>query len=250
MTLQVQNISVGYGGAPVIDGVTFDARRSALTALIGANGAGKSTLLKAVAGLAAGQGQGQVLVDGAIADRKAVVAYMPQDTSAASGLTMLETVMLGKLRSLGWSTPPDVVREAALLLERFGIAALSDRPLDAVSGGQRQLAFLAQALLRGPEVLLLDEPTAALDLRHQLLVLETVTAYARERNIVVVAAMHDLSLVARFARDVICLHQGRIASAGDVATVLTESRIREVYGVHARVADTPQGVSVTLLRTI
>ena len=233
MTLSTKGLTVGYGGVDIIRAANLTAPGAALTALIGANGAGKSTLLRALAGLA--PAKGQVLLDETDANRRDDIAYMPQDTSASSGLTMLETVMLGRLLSLGWSTPPDVIAAAAELLSQFGLSALSERPLHAVSGGQRQLAFLAQSLIRAPKALLLDEPTAALDLRHQLVVLETVKADAAKRGVPVLAAMHDLSLAGRFADHVICLDKGSIVDAGTPAEVLTQDRIASVYGVRADV---------------
>jgi len=233
VTLRSDNLSVGYDGVQIVRDASFTAPGGALTALIGANGAGKSTLLRAIAGLA--PSTGEVLLGGAAARRREDIAYMPQDTSAASGLTMLATVMLGRLPSLGWSTPPEVISAASELLAEFGLAALADRPLHAVSGGQRQLAFLAQALVRAPQALLLDEPTAALDLRHQLLVLETVKADAAKRGAPVITAMHDLSLVGRFADHVICLDKGAIVDQGAPADVLTSARIASVYGVRADV---------------
>ncbi|MEM7059314.1 MAG: ABC transporter ATP-binding protein [Pseudomonadota bacterium] len=231
--LKVEDLSAGYSGAVVVKKAVFIAEACDLTALIGANGSGKSTLLKAVAGLL--PSSGAVTIDGRVADPRRDVAYMPQDTSAASGLTMLETVMLGRLRSLGWNTPKDVVHEAANLLDRFGLARLAERPLHDVSGGQRQLAFLAQALMRRPKVLLLDEPTAALDLRHQMLVLETVAKDARDRGLVVVMAMHDLSLAGRFTARVVCLKDGAVLSAGTPAETMTEQRIAEMYGVRVEI---------------
>ncbi|MEM7546829.1 MAG: ABC transporter ATP-binding protein [Pseudomonadota bacterium] len=231
--LDTQDLSVGYDGVDVVREANFYAPASSLTALIGANGAGKSTLLRAIAGLS--PATGHVLLGGASANRREDIAYMPQDTSAASGLTLLETVMLGRLSSLGWSTPAAVVDAASDLLAQFGLSALADRPLHAVSGGQRQLAFLAQALVRAPQALLLDEPTAALDLRHQLLVLEAVKADAGRRRIPVIAAMHDLSLVGRFADHVICLQAGLVVATGAPAVVLTADRIAAIYGVSAEV---------------
>lgn len=231
--LSIKDLSVGYAGVPVVKGASFSAKSGCLTALIGANGSGKSTMLKAMAGLLTCTGDLQI--DGQAVDPRQDVAYMPQDTSAASGLTMLETVMLGRLRSLGWQTPPDVIQAAAELLDRFGLADLAARPLHDVSGGQRQLAFLAQALMRRPKVLLLDEPTAALDLRHQMLVLETVAQDARDSGVIVMLAMHDLSLVGRFTDHVVCLRGGRVLSSGSPAETMTEQRLREMYGVRVQI---------------
>ncbi len=232
--LQVEGLSVGYADAPVVRGASFAAKPGQLTALIGANGSGKSTTLRAIAGLL--PSDGRIALDGNQPDLRHDVAYMPQDTSATSGLTMLEAVMLGRLRSLGWHTPREVIEAAAGLLTRFGLGDLAGRPLHDVSGGQRQLAFLAQALMRRPKVLLLDEPTAALDLRHQMLVLETVARDARDRDIVVIMAMHDLSLVGRFTDHVVCLKQGTVLDTGTPADAMTADRLTEMYGVRVDIA--------------
>ncbi|MEM1299192.1 MAG: ABC transporter ATP-binding protein, partial [Pseudomonadota bacterium] len=229
----INELSVGYSGVPIVQGASFSASPGHLTALIGANGAGKSTMLKAIAGLL--PSSGTVQIDGGAIDPRQDVAYMPQDTSAASGLTMLEAVMLGRLRSLGWQTPPDVIQAAADLLDRFGLADLAERPLIDVSGGQRQLAFLAQALMRRPKVLLLDEPTAALDLRHQMLVLETVAKDASDSGVIVILAMHDLSLVGRFTDHVVCLKDGQVLSFGTPTDTMTERRLQEMYGVRVEI---------------
>lgn len=121
------------------------------------------------------------------------------------------------------------------MLERFGLAPLQGRTLDAVSGGQRQLVYLAQALFRETEVLLLDEPTAALDLRHQLVVLEAVRAHAAASGTMVVMAMHDLTLAAQFADRIACLCRRRIVADGRPEAVLTPGLLRRIYGIEAEV---------------
>ena len=242
MSLDIKDIHVRYGRTPVITSVSATFPRCEMTALIGPNGAGKSTLLRAMAGLM--PAGGEFVLDNeplSRAECRTTIAYMPQDTSAASSLTVLEVVLLGRLRSLGMTVPGSFISEAEDTLARFGLAALGGRTLDAVSGGQRQLVFLAQALFQKPRVLLLDEPTAALDLRHQLLVLELVRKAALHDQIAVVVAMHDLSLAAQFASNVLCLTDGRIDAAGPAETVFTPDRLRRLYGVEVDVTIGPNG---------
>ncbi len=243
MSLQLEGLSAGYGGTPVIAGATANAPAGGLTVLIGPNGSGKSTLLKAIAGLI--PAGGEIRIDGAAArpeQRRESVAYMPQDTGASSSLTVLEVVLLGRLHSLGFSVPRQLARDAEEALAAFGLAALQGRTLETLSGGQRQLVFLVQSLFRRPRVLLLDEPTAALDLRHQLLVLSAVQAHTRRHGTITIAAMHDLSLGAQFADHMICLDRGAIPIAGAPQEVLTETLIEEVYGVEARLMTVPGGL--------
>lgn len=229
VSLATKGLSVAYAGRPVLSDVSLTLPEASVTALIGPNGAGKSTLLRSMAGL---QAHGGTVAIGEHAFGRSqlrdVAAYMPQDTHAASSLTLLEVVLLGRLRSLGLRVPNDMLDEAEAMLRRFGIDHLSGRTLDAISGGQRQLAFLAQALFRRPRVLLLDEPTAALDLRHQLVVLETVRETAREDGIAVAVAMHDLTLAAQFADGFALLSNGRLRVTGGAHEVLTTQWLAEV----------------------
>lgn len=242
MSLDVEGLSVAYGRTPVIERAAMTLETGTLCALIGPNGVGKSTLLKAIAGLLPAVGrislEGAVLAD---TERRGGFAYMPQDLGPNSSLTGLEVVLLGRLRSLGLSVPRALCDAAAASLEQFGLAGLQGRSLDEMSGGQRQLTYLAQALFREPAVLLLDEPTAALDLRHQLLVLEAVRAHAARSGTIVILAMHDLSLAAQFADRMICLDGGRIEADGPPEAVLTVARLRRVYGVEAEVTKADSG---------
>ncbi len=234
--LAARDLSVRLGGDPVLDRVALDLAPGTVTAVIGANGAGKSTLLRALAGLVTAEGD--LRLGGAPATRarlREAVAYMPQDTRASSSLTLTEVVLLGRLRALGLRVPADLVTEADHALARFGLAPLAHRTLDAVSGGQRQLALLAQALFRRPAVLLLDEPTAALDLRHQLMVLETVREAALADGIAVAIAMHDLTLAVQVAERFLCLRDGRVVAEGTGAEVLRRDHLRALYAVEADV---------------
>lgn len=227
---------------PALHNASAQVEDGCITALIGPNGSGKSTLLRAVAGLL--PTRGAISINGTMvsaSDARAQIAYMPQDVSASSSLTLLEVVLLGRLRSLGLTVPAALIDEAHEELDRFELGPLAARTLDAVSGGQRQLAYLAQALFRRPRVLLLDEPTAALDLRHQLLVLDAVRKMAEVDGIAVVVAIHDLSLAAQFADTFICLHQGKIACIGPATEVLSKTRLRMVYGIEAEVTSGSDG---------
>lgn len=236
MTLSIEALSASYGTTSVIRQVSDTWQTGTVTALIGCNGAGKTTLLKAVAGLLPSQGTvklyGTPLSNG---ERGHDIAYMPQDTGAASSLTVLEVVLLGRLRSLSMRLPDDLIAEAVTALDTFDLAPLQARRLDEISGGQRQLIFLTQALFRAPRVLLLDEPTAALDLRHQLLVLDRLRHLATSTGMIVAMALHDLNLAAQFADRLIGLKNGELRAAGAAEDVLTCRNLAAMYGIEANV---------------
>ena len=236
MSFDITELSVCYGATPVISSLSDQWPEAQVTALIGCNGAGKSTLLQAFAGLLPMTGSLQLAgAPISVADCRRQIAYMPQDTSATSSLTVLEVVLLGRLGKLGMRVPPSLVDEAMSALSIFGLIPLHKKCLDEISGGQRQLVFLSQALFREPKVLLLDEPTAALDLRHQLLVLEQIRLHARQNGTIIGVAMHDLNLAAQFADRLIGLQGGKKITAGPAEEVLTPANLKTMYGIDADV---------------
>ena len=236
MSLQIENLTVAYGKTLVIRAFSDQWNEGQITALIGCNGAGKSSLLRALAGLSPMQGSISVCAKVlSPEDQRRQVAYMPQDTSAQSSLTVLEVVLLGRLGSLGFRLPASIADEAMAALDMFGLANLHTRQLDEISGGQRQLVFLTQALFRRPRVLLLDEPTAALDLRHQLLVLDRLKRISRKNGTIVGMAMHDLNLAAQYADRIVGLNGGCKIESGRAEIVLTPANLETMYGIEAEV---------------
>lgn len=237
--LDVQGLTVRYGRTVIFDDVDLPTiRPGEVSVFAGPNGAGKSTLLRALAGMIRASGEvlydGHNLLDLTARRRAELVGFMPQSIAATNGLTVLDSV-LASLRLFSPGISAQRSQDAALsALERIGILHLAMRPLGQLSGGQRQLASLSQSLVRKPQILLLDEPTSALDLRHQVEVMSVMKSVAREGRIVVVV-LHDLSLAANWADQLIFLHDGRVADAGTPADVLTSDLLRSVYRVSARV---------------
>lgn len=228
MTITLKNVGVRYGAHVAVEGVSLAAERGRVLALVGPNGSGKTSLLKAIAGH--GTHTGQIAHDGAIPLR---IAYMPQNTAAAGSLTVIETVLLGRLRSLALRVSNDDLDAVAEQLSALGLLPLADRLIGTLSGGQRQLVFLAQALVGSPECLLLDEPTSALDLRHQLDVLDLMRRATIDRSLVTVVVLHDLNAAIRYADAVAVLSQGRIATVGQPAMAITPALVASVFGVRA-----------------
>lgn len=251
--LTVSDLGVDYGPVTILRDLNFKQSPGTFTALLGPNGTGKTSLLKAIAGITQAAGNISLGDDKNLSQqqRAGLIAYMPQDTGATSSLTVIEVILLGRLRSLGLKVPDTLHAEAAHMLTGFGLQTLETRTLDEISGGQRQLVYLAQCLFRNPKILLLDEPTAALDLRHQLIVLDRIVEHCRQNDTIAIAAMHDLSLAAKCADRLICMSQGKIVADGSPSTVLSTALISELYGVEAEIVTGSNGLlHVTPLRAI
>ncbi len=242
-TFRITDVSIGYPGRPVIDRLSLaPLPLASMTTLVGPNAAGKSTLLRGVAGLLPARGDvrlGNLTLSGATRGAWARrVGFMPQSLPAGARLLALEAVVAALAASPPEDGPPlsqPALRARAMAtLERLGVGGLALEPLDALSGGQRQLVALAQAIVRRPAALLLDEPTSALDLRHQ----EQVMRVARDlaaSGVIVVVVLHDLALAARWGNHMVVLNQGKLAAEGPPDEVLTPALLAEVYGVDARV---------------
>ena len=236
-TLVTRGIRAGYRDRDVLRGVDLVAREGELVAIIGPNGAGKSTLLRVLAGLIVPTA-GRVTIGGAdvnTMDRRTVarrIAVVPQVFETLFPFTVREIVALGRTARLG---PLGVLgqedaRAVMRALEELAATDLADRRIDRISGGERQRAVLAMALAQETEVLLLDEPTAHLDPAHQRATLEHVARLARERQLAVVAVLHDLNLASALATRIVVMDDGSIVRDGDPREVLTATLVREVFG--------------------
>lgn len=239
--LVAEGLTLAHGASAVIEQLDAAFLPGEVTAIIGSNGAGKSTLLRALFGdHPAKHGYLRLGADILQPNRRRAwqsrVGYMPQDNRARGGLTALETVLLGSIEHLSLRLSNAALREAAAVLERLSLLELAHRSIASLSGGQRQLVFFAQVLLRRPRVLLLDEPVSALDPRHQMLLLEQVRHLTREQRLITIVALHDLNLAAGFADRVLVLHRGAAAANGPPHVVLSPRLLSDVYGVQARIS--------------
>lgn len=255
MTLAVRGVGAGYGARrpPALRDATLpDLHGGEVVAVVGPNAAGKSTLFRRVAGLL--DGEGEVCVDGRPVREWPVrhpgrPCYVPQQDGAGgeAALTVFDAVLLalkqGGHGAAGWRVTDAEADAVTAALAALGIEALARRPLAELSGGQRQLAALAQALVREPRVLLLDEPTSALDLRRGVEVLALLRDLARARGVCVLVAIHDLNHALRFADRVVVVSGGTVvACGGPPEAVLTAGLLRDVYGVSARVERCSRGL--------
>ena len=241
--IELVDVTVRRGGKNVVDGVSLHVERGAWVTLIGPNGAGKSSLLAAVSGLL--RASGRIAVDrrrlGELGRRglARLLAVVPQAPLLPPDMTVAEFALLGRTPYLGYFGRLGASDRAAAgeALSRLGLDRLAARRLGTLSGGERQRAVLARALAQGAPVLLLDEPTAALDIGRQQEVLELLAELHAERGMTVLAAMHELTLACQYADRLALIDSGRIVACGPPKEVLSEEAISTHYRATVHVAD-------------
>ena len=243
--ISAQDLTYEIEGSTLLDGVNLHADRGQLVGLIGPNGAGKSTLLRTISGILRYR-RGAVLLEGedlrslSPKDVAATLALVPQIAPYTYGFTSLELVLMGRYPHLGrfqieGREDDRIARDAMRLTETEQFA---DRTLDTLSGGERQRVFVARALAQQPRILLMDEPTANLDVLHQLKVLDLVRRLVAD-GLTAVAAIHDLNMAARYCDKLVMLNKGHVLAEGSPDEVLTPETIESVFGVHSAVYRDP-----------
>jgi iron complex transport system ATP-binding protein len=241
--LSAQEVEVAYGSRRALAGVTLDVEPGRLLGVIGPNGSGKSTLVRVLAGLRQPDGGAVRLDDRPLAgiparERARSIAVVPQETHLAFPLRVRELVRLGRspyTGGFGWEGAADhrIVDEAMVRAE---VSALADRRVDELSGGERQRAVVARALAQEPRVLLLDEPTASLDLRHAVVLLDLLRDLARDRGLAIAVVLHDLNLAAMYCDRLALLSEGRLHAVGPPSEILEYEDLCAVYGTELYVA--------------
>ena len=256
-TLAVENVSFSYtSGVPTLRNVSLNILKGEFLGLVGPNGSGKTTLLRLLDRIYIPQ-NGRIILDGRdislysraeIAQR---IAFVPQETGPQFPFTVFEMVLMGRAphsRGKAFENPND--RDIALnMLALADIAHLAHQPITALSGGERQRVFIARALAQQPQILLLDEPNAHLDIAHQIEIFNIIKRLNRESGLTVVSVSHDLNLAASYSDRVAMMVCGSISATGTPGEVFTESRIRDIFRTPVLVDTHPSGNSprVTLI---
>lgn len=236
--LKVRNLYCGYDGKDVIKDFNIDITRGQNVSIVGPNGCGKSTLLKAMVSLI--DYKGNIFLDGKEVKsikRKELakkVALMSQNSQIYFPYTVYETVALGRYAHIDGVFARLSKKDEEIILNclsNVGILDLKDKLINELSGGQLQRVYLAMVFAQEPDVILLDEPTNHLDLKCQIEILEHINKWTKENQKTVIGVLHDLNLVQMFSDDVIMLSEGYIVSKGKTKDVLSEDKLKEVYGV-------------------
>ena len=239
--IQARNLSFSYSSLPAVVDVSLSLPRGAMGALIGANGSGKSTLIRLFAGLIE-PGNGEVVFDGALLsnlhrrERARRIAYVPQSTSNVFPFTALEVVLTGRSPYSGRFRFESSHDEGIALqaLEALDAAHLADRHITELSGGERQLVTVARALAQQPEVMLLDEPASALDLKHRTQLVRALRRLRNEHGITILTITHDLLLLDATFDLIFAMKGGRLVASGVPEAVLNEGVLGEVYDAPVR----------------
>jgi len=253
--LRFEDVALKLGEREILKGVTLEVPPGSVIALAGRNGAGKTTMLRVASGVLH-PSAGRVTIGGVaieelsrreLAQRLAVV---PQDASISFPFRVIEVVLMGRsphLGVLGFESRADVAL-ARDVMARVGIEAFADRSILDLSGGEKQLVLIARALTQEPRVLLLDEPTAHLDLAHRVAVLDLVRDFARDGRSALVVS-HDLSLSARASDSLAVLADGRVLASGPPRDVLTPENLSSAFGISADVIQAPDGSPLVVPRS-
>jgi ABC-type cobalamin/Fe3+-siderophores transport system ATPase subunit len=246
--LDINSLSVAYGTRLVLHEVSFELPSGCMLAVIGPNGAGKTTLIRALTGILIPQ-SGQIQIDGrdinhlTAAERARRIAVVPQARQLPPAFTAWETVLLGRTPHLNWlgqtsRRDEEITRQA---MERTHTLELAERPVGELSGGEQQRLLLARALAQAAPILLMDEPTAHLDLKYQYSLLEEVRLLAQKDRLSVLVVLHDLNLVARYADQAALLVDGKLRALGPTTEVLTGDVLSEAYQVPLEVLHAGKG---------
>lgn len=255
MKLEIRGVSFSYNSMPTLEEVNIKINEGEIVSLLGPNGSGKTTLLRCIDRTLKPK-KGTILVDGKNTNEMKLqglaklLGYVPQRAVSTFPCSVFDVVLIGRSPYMGWSSGKRDKEVVFRVLKLMGLEKIALRMFDEISGGELQKVLIAKALAQEPEILLLDEPTSNLDLRHQLEVLEIIGDIVKKEKISVLMAMHDLNLASRFSDKIIFLKKGKIYNAGEPGAVITPGSIREVYGVEAIVENIEEIPRVLPLRSV
>jgi len=242
LKLVINKLSFHYNGFPALKDVELEVSLGEVLSIVGPNGSGKTTLLKCINRILKPK-HNTVLIDGkdtgeiGLRELSKMMGYVPQNSTSTFPFTVFDIVLMGRRPYIHWSLSERDKEIVAEILRFLGIDKLAMRHFDELSGGEQQKVIIARALAQQPQILLLDEPTSNLDIKHQLEILCILRGLAQSKHCSVIVAMHDLNLASRFSDRMLILKQGRIFAVGTPESVLTEENIESVYGVKSQVTN-------------
>ncbi|HPT37031.1 MAG TPA: ABC transporter ATP-binding protein [Methanothrix sp.] len=252
--ISINDLTFSYKSNKILDNLNITVGDSEIMSLVGPNGSGKTTLIKCIDRIL--KPKGSILLEGReVQEMKQQeiarqIGYVPQSSSTPLATTVFDTVLMGRRPHISWRVTDQDLDKVADMLERLNLQELAMRDFGQLSGGQKQKVLIARALAQEPTILLLDEPTSNLDMKHQLDVLETISSMVKEKGISAVMAIHDLNLAARFSDKLVMLKKGVVYAAGSPNELISERNISEVYGVEALVMRSLDKPCIVPLRSL
>ena len=247
VTLEIQNISLNYGQNSVIKELSFQMYTGELLGLVGPNGCGKTSIIKSLSRVFTPT-SGRILLGGKDMQRivrnelARLIGVVPQNPSLPETFTVFEVVILGRNPHMGLLSG-ETARDIAIVwqaMERTGITHLAKRRIGELSGGEKQRVTIARVLAQEPQVILMDEPTANLDIAQQMDILDLITGMCHEKNTASLIAIHDLNIAAQYCSRIIMLKDGELYAGGTPSEVITADNVREVFGADTTIYPHPE----------
>ncbi len=241
MKMRIKGLVFSYNSIPTLKDVTLEINKSEIVAVVGPNGSGKTTLLKCIDRILKPQ-KGVILINGrdikdfSQIEIARIIGYVPQSVKQLFPATVFEVVLMGRRPHVSWRCSKRDVEKVFKVLRLMEIEDIAMRDFNELSGGQQQKVLIARALAQEPEILLLDEPTANLDIRHQLEVMEIVRTIVKRKGMIAIVAIHDLNLASRYADRIVMMKDGKIFAAGKPDEILTPDNIEKTYNIKVKVA--------------
>lgn len=248
LLIRVENINFSYGKNKILEDISFKAKEGEVTAIIGSNGTGKSTLLKNICGML--KGSGEVYIDDLKVNkhnRKEVtskISYLSQFNIIDAEINVFEVILLGRIENLGMKVPDTEIEKVWKILKFLNIENLAKRKINQLSGGQKQMVFIGQALAREPEVLILDEPTNNLDLRYKFKMLDLIKSLTKRNNFTTVMVIHDLNILQKFVDRILVLHNKKVYRYGYPSDIMTREMFKDVYKMNVDFYNVKEGFNV------
>jgi iron complex transport system ATP-binding protein len=255
MLMNIEEISFNYGTTEILRNVKFDLNEPNLTCIIGPNGVGKTTLARCVNRLLRPK-CGRVVLSGVdtkdmtLRELAIHMGYVPNASGDTFPMSVVDTVLMGRHPRGGWTPSDKDLQIVEDTIKIMGLEEYAMRDFNELSAGQHQKVMIARGLAQEPDVLILDEPTSNLDVRHQIEVMELLRDLSREKKILVLMVCHDLNITARYADRIIMMSEGGVFSDGTAKEVMTEENIMKVYGVRVKVIEVEGRPHIILLSTV